>query len=116
MLDIMRSVNGDYAPATESFGVRLETFFMGLCIAIGDIECRPFSTAKIAAYLGMPRTTVIRRLRELKSWGLIDRQGRHYYLREKTLNSLIGMQGYQRIRQVLYKAAAELSILDTLPD
>jgi biotin operon repressor len=116
MIDIMRTVQGAYAPADEPFGVRMETFFIGLCIAIGDIEGRPFSTAKIAVYLGIPRTTVIRRLRELKSWGLIDRQGRYYYLHEKTLNSLIDMQGYQRIRQVLYKVTAELTILDTLPD
>ena len=116
MIDIMRTVHGAYAPAHEHFGTRLETFFVGLCVAVGDIDGKPFSVAKIAAYMRVPRTTVIRRLNRLQSWGLVDRQGRQYYMREKTLNSLIGMQGYQRIRQVLYKAAAELSILDTLPD
>jgi hypothetical protein len=32
----------------------------------------------------VPRTTVIRRLDLLQSWGLIDRRGCHYYLHEKT--------------------------------
>ena len=62
MIDLMRTVHGTYAPASEPFGTRLETFFIGLCVAIGDMEGKPFSVAKIAAYMRVPRTTVIRRL------------------------------------------------------
>jgi DNA-binding IclR family transcriptional regulator len=64
----------------------------------------------------VPRTTVIRRLDQLKSWGLIDRQGHQYYLHEKTLNSLIGMRSYQQVRRILSEATEKLSALDTLPD
>jgi hypothetical protein len=116
MIDIMRTVHGAYAPVTEPFGARLETFFIGLCVAVGDIDGKPFSVAKIAAYMRVPRTTVIRRLDRLQSWGLIDRRGRHYYLHEKTLNSLIGMHSYQQVRGILAKAADQLTVLDTLPD
>ena len=116
MIDIMRTVHGAYAPMTEPFGTRLETFFVGLCVAVGDIDGKPFSVAKIAAYMRVPRTTVIRRLDQLQRWGLINRRGRHYYLHEKTLNSLIGMRSYQQVRHILSKAAEELSVLDTLPD
>lgn len=116
MIDIMRSVHGAYAPATEPFGGRLETFFIGLCVALGEIEQKPFSVTKIAAYMRMPRTTVIRRLDRLQSWGLIHRQGRRYYLEQTALNSLMGMRSYQQIRRLLDKAAKDLSILDTLPD
>ena len=116
MIDIMRTVHGAYAPASEPFGARLETFFIGLCIAVGDLDGKPFSVAKIASYMRVPRTTVIRRLARLQSWGLIERQGREYYLREKTLNSLIGMRSYQQVRRVLNRATAELTNLDTLPD
>jgi biotin operon repressor len=96
--------------------MRLETFFVGLCVAIGDIEGKPFSVAKIAAYMRVPRTTVIRRLDRLQSWGLIDRRGRHYYMHEKKLNPLIGMRSYQQVRRFLSKATEELSVLDTLAD
>jgi biotin operon repressor len=105
-----------YAPVTEPFGTRLETLFVGLCVAIGDIDGKPFSVAKIAAYMRVPRTTVIRRLDRLQSWGLIDRRGRHYYMHEKMLNSLIGMRSYQQVRRILSEATEELSVLDTLPD
>ena len=114
LIDMMRTV--PYAPDSEPFGMRLETFFVGLCVAIGDIEGKPFSVAKIAAYMRVPRTTVIRRLDRLQSWGLIDRRGRHYYMQEKMLNSLIGMRSYEQVRRILSKATQELTVLDSLPD
>jgi hypothetical protein len=116
MIDLMRTVHGAYAPVTEPFGARLETFFIGLCVAIGDIDGKPFSVAKIAAYMRVPRTTVIRRLTRLQNWGLIDRRGRYYHLHEKALNSLIGMRSYQQVRRILSEATEELSGLDALPD
>jgi len=116
MIDIMRTVHRAYAPVTEPFGTRLEIFFIGLCVAVGDIDGKPFTIAKIAAYMRVPRTTVIRRLDQLQRWGLIDRQGRRYYLHEKMLNSLIGMRSYQQVRRILSEATKELSVLDTLPD
>lgn len=116
MIDIMRSLHGTYAPASEPFGSRLETFFIGMCVALGQFEERPFSVAKIAAYMSVPRTTVIRRLDQLQSWGLIYREGRQYYMEGQALNSLFGMRSYRQIRRLLEKAAAELTVLDTLPD
>ena len=83
---------------------------------MGDIDGKPFSVAKIAAYMRVPRTTVMRRLARLERWGLIDRQNRRYYIHEKTLNSLIGMRSYEQNRRILSKAIQELTILDTLPD
>jgi DNA-binding IclR family transcriptional regulator len=94
----------------------LETFFIGLCVALGQFEEKPFSVAKIAAYMSVPRTTVIRRLDQLQSWGLIYRQGRRYYMDERALNSLLGIRSYRQIRRLLDRAADELSLLDTLPD
>ena len=116
MIDLMRTVHGAYAPVTEPFGARLETFFIGLCVTIGDMDGKPFSVAKIASYMRVPRTTVIRRLNQLQRWGLIDRQDRRYYIHEKTLNSLMGMRSYQQVRGILNRATAELILLDTLPD
>jgi len=70
----------------------------------------------MAAYMHLPRTTVIRRLDQLQRRSLIDRQGRRYYIHEKTLNSLIGMRSYRQVRRFLSEATQELTILDTLPD
>jgi DNA-binding IclR family transcriptional regulator len=116
MIDMMRTVHGAYAPASKPFGTRLETFYIALCVALGDIDGKPFSVAKIAAYMRVPRTTVIRRLDQLRRWGLIDRQGRRYYLHDNALNSFLGMRSYQTSRRLLSRATEELAILDALPD
>ena len=116
MIDLMRGVHTAYAPANEPFGTRLETFFIGLCVALGHMDGKPFSVAKIAAYMRVPRSTVIRRLDRLQRWGLIYRQGRRYYLHDKALNSFIGVRSYQASRRLLRRATEELTILDTLPD
>jgi len=112
----MRSLHGAYAPHTEPFGTRLETFFVGVCVALGQLDGRPFSVAKIAGYMRVPRTIVMRRLKRLESWGLIYRAGRHYYVQEAALNSLMGLRSYQQIRRILNKSADELTVLDALPD
>jgi hypothetical protein len=116
MFDIMRNLHGAYAPAGEPFGSRLETFFVGLCVALGQMDGKPFSVAKIAAYMRVPRATVTRRLGRLQSWGLIYKQGHHYYIHDRALNSLIGMRSYQQIRGILGKANAELARLDARPE
>jgi hypothetical protein len=116
MIDVMRSVHTAYAPPKESFGNRLETAFVGLCVVLGEIEGKPFSIAKLATYMRMPRTKVMTRLRRLESWGLVTKQGHRYYVEEKALNSLIGMRSYHQMRRILRTATDELAALDTLPD
>ena len=116
MIDLMRGVHTVYAPASEPFGTRLETFFIALCVALGHMDGKPFSVAKIAAYMRVPRSTVIRRLDRLQRWGLIYRQGRRYYLHDNALNSFLGMRSYQTSRRLLSRATEELTILDALPD
>ncbi|MHC2337008.1 hypothetical protein [Bradyrhizobium sp. USDA 4454] len=116
MIEIMRNLHGAYAPKSEPFGSRLETFFIGLCVALGQFDQRPFSVAKIAAFMNVPRTTVMRRLEQLQGWGLIQRQGTKYYMDEQAFNSLLALKNYQLIRGLLEKAREELTVLDTLPD
>jgi hypothetical protein len=91
MIDIMRTLHGAYAPESEPFGSRLEIFFIGLCVALGQLEDKPFSVTKIAAYMRVPRTTVLHRLGRLQNWGLVHRLDRRYYIDERALNSLLGM-------------------------
>ena len=116
MIDMMRTVHGAYAPDAERFGTRLETFFIGLCVALGDMEGKSLSAAKIAVYMSVPRTTVIRRLNQLQKWGLIEHRRHRYYIREKTLNSFVGMRSYQQVRRILGEATEELTVLDSLPN
>ena len=116
LVDIMRTLRGQYMPVNEPFGTRIETQFVGLCVAIGDIEGKPFSVAKIAAYMGMSRSTVIRRLERLESWGVIERQSRRYFIRPEKANGIMGMRAYKQNRHLITEAIDKLSVLDTLPE
>jgi hypothetical protein len=116
VIDILRTIHSGYAPKSEPFGSRLEGLLICLCIAIGDLDGRPFSCSKIAHYMQMPRTTVLRKLERLRKLGAIQRRGHHYYIRRETLNSPLGLRSYQTNRRLLSKAMSELSVLDTLPD
>ena len=116
MIDSMRALHGAYAPTDEPFGTRLETFFVGFCVLLGDIEGKPFSATKIAAYLHMPRTTVLRRLKRLESWDIVYRQGNLYHIRETSLNSLMGMRSYLLLRRMFCKVGEELNALDGFAD
>jgi len=49
LVDIMRTLRAHYMPVNEPFGTRIETAFVGLCVAIGHLEGKPFSVAKVAA-------------------------------------------------------------------
>jgi len=84
------------APTTEPLGDRLETFFIGLCVAVGQFDGRPFSAARIVANMRVPRTAVVRSPSRLEDWGLIYRQGHHFYCAK--IRSVNGMQSYQQVR------------------
>ena len=116
LVDIMRTLRAHYIPASEPFGTRIETGYIGLCVSIGHCEGKPFSVAKIAAYMGMPRSTVIRRLQQLENWGVIERQGRRYFIRPEKVNGIMGMRAYKQNRHLITEAIDKLSVLDTLPE
>lgn len=113
VMGIMRTWHEHYLPRGEPFGRRLESMFIAMSIGIGHIENKPFSVAKIAAYMNMPRTTVIQRLSVLQKWGLIHRRGLQYYADPDILNSIMGLKCYRQVRRHLQNASRELSKLDT---
>jgi predicted RNA-binding Zn-ribbon protein involved in translation (DUF1610 family) len=80
LIDILRITHEAYAPAKEPFGSRIETFYIGFCVAIGHADGRPFSISKIASYMCIPRTTVMRRLKRLQEWKLIEKRGHQYLM------------------------------------
>jgi len=116
LVDIMRTLRAHYMPVNEPFGARIETQFVGLCVAIGDIEGKPLSVAKIAAYMGMSRSTVIRRLEQLENWGVIERQARRYFIRPEKVNGIIGMRAYKQNRHLISEAVDKLNLLDNLTE
>ena len=56
---------------------------IGSAIMVGHAENRPMNATKIANYVGLPRSTVIRKLNEFLRVGAVARQGNVYLLSEE---------------------------------
>jgi hypothetical protein len=88
---LARALHGNIFPANEgNFGRDIEAVLVALAVSIGHTEHRPMTSTKIAHYIGMPRTTVLRKLVELKNRGVIVREGNHFCLSQKRLQQVDG--------------------------
>ena len=56
-------------------------------VVIGHLSGRPMTTRRIARFIGMPRTTVLRRLQLLLRLDYVRREGRAYLLSERYLRA-----------------------------
>ncbi|MET4238559.1 hypothetical protein [Bradyrhizobium sp. RT10b] len=54
--------------------------FVSFCVFIGHAEGRPMNATKIALYLNMPRTTVLRKLKELLAAKIVVQRGNFYLM------------------------------------
>jgi hypothetical protein len=61
------------------------TLLVCTVVALSHIEGRPIGAAKVAQVLDVPRSTVIRKLKELTGRGDIERVGTRYVLNEDRL-------------------------------
>src|SRR5262249_24962839 len=112
-VDVAREAHLEYMPKL-AFGSRLETLLLVVSLAIGHLDAKPFSAAKLAAYLDCPRTSVIRRLDVHSRMEIIVRRGTRYYLNEPRVNSDSAINSYDKVRRIVLKAAGKLSETDTL--
>jgi predicted transcriptional regulator len=55
---------------------------IGAAIMVGHAENKPMNATKIAHYVGLPRSTIVRKLKEFLDSGVITREGNAYLLSE----------------------------------
>ena len=56
---------------------------IGSAVIVGHAENRPMNATKISHYVGLPRSTVIRKLNEFSRTGVVARHGNVYLLSEE---------------------------------
>jgi predicted transcriptional regulator len=56
---------------------------IGCAIIVGHAENRPMNATKISHFVGLPRSTVIRKLNEFSRIGMVARHGKVYLLSEE---------------------------------
>lgn len=68
VIDALRGYSVIYF-GTPKFGLHLDEILMGFCVIIGQTECRTMSATDIAGYTGIPRATVVRKMKKLVAIG-----------------------------------------------
>ena len=71
VLDILRAYCRAHL-GTDRFGEYAQEVLIGCAVIIGQSEGRPMSASDISDYLGIPRTTVTRKLRSLSRAGAVS--------------------------------------------
>ncbi len=111
LVDCMRVIHADaYAP--KHIGASLEEMFISFAVHIGTAEGRPMSATKIAGFLGVPRTNVLRALVALKEKDIVYSVGNVYLTNVDTLTQRITPSVMKKQMRTVARAYAELSKLE----
>lgn len=113
MIDIVRAYYQAHFK-TEKFGANIEIGFILFAITIGQAEGQLMSATDISNYLGMPRPTVTRKLKQLgrvRSLRTVRNGKRVCYWIENP-NSPESMKAVDKIVRIIKRAGRQLSKLD----
>ena len=95
------------------FGSRSDDVLLCAAILIGQADRRPMTAAKLADACGIPRPTVVRKLRELEEAGVVIMQDSQATLALDRVNDPEMIAAVEAITAGIIRAAAELSKMDS---
>lgn len=112
MLKLVQVVAFSYV-GSALFGSEAGDVLLLVAIFVGQAERRPMTAAKLAEYVGIPRPTVVRRLRALQEAGLIHLDASGAATCDiARLNTAAMDDATQQAIRAVHNAAAELSKMD----
>jgi DNA-binding MarR family transcriptional regulator len=112
VLKLLRISHAAYLPG-HHFAADIDQLILLIGIFIGQVEGRPFTAAKLAIFLDIPRTTLLRRLAGMEKEGIIAREDHRYHMASSKLADQV-TSCRQQIRTI-QNAALELSKMDNKP-
>ena len=111
LVDCMHVIHADaYAP--KHIGAAFEEMFVSFAIHIGTAEDRPMSATKVAGFLGIPRTNVLRALAQLRKKDIIYSVGNVYLTNVDRLTKRITPTLIRKQMKTIAQAQAELAKLE----
>lgn len=112
VMEMVRVVAIEYI-GTELYGSASADVLLLVAAYIGQAERRPMTANKLASFVGMPRATVVRKLREMQTAGLIEVSGDGTAtLPIDKLNEARMVAGIEAAARSIHRSATELSKLD----
>jgi hypothetical protein len=113
MLSCLRAVA--MARFKGELGPHMMTILLTMAVFIGQHEGRPFTAAKLAQYVRIPRPTVTRRLEQMAKAGIVERRGTHYFVRDIYLDGPEAVGVVRELTQIIISACNQLPKMDTNP-
>lgn len=88
-IELTRHLHKAVAPEVQyQFGSRTSLLLVWVAVYLGTAEGKLMTASKLATFVGMPRTTVIRRLARLRRAGAIEKVGGKYRTLTKRMDGL----------------------------
>lgn len=112
ILELMRGFAESYLKI-ENFGANADLVVLFAAILIGQIERKPMTASKLAIYAGIPRPSVVRKLRQLEVRGAIKKTGRAAFIPAELVNAVRPRIEQSPLSNILQFACAELSRMDS---
>jgi hypothetical protein len=112
VLDLHRNFAAHYL-GSAGYGSVADDSLLLCAIFVGHYEKRPMTAAKLAGFVGLPRTTVGRKLKRLVACGLVEMVDNVACLAVGPLNAEPVLKAFHTNKRVVLAAAAELSKMDT---
>lgn len=114
-LEITREFVGLYL-SEKYFGMYAPELIVITGILIGQTENRPMSVTKLAEYVGIPRPTVYRKLRQLELRGIVTVEGDGHLatVRYDIIKSPERLKALFKMNKLVHDATIKLSKLDGL--
>ena len=112
LVRLTESYRDDYLPGSSTWDTFGLVFICQRMLAMHAVG-RDASASALARSTRIPRTTVLRKLAQLKTVGPIDQNGPRYQMSSAYLNRPCALQGFKRRVAILRKTAEKLSNLDS---
>jgi len=109
---LTESYRDDYLPGNSTLDIFALVLICQKMLAMHAVG-REASASALARSTRIPRTTVLRKLAQLKKIGAIEQHGPRYLMSTAYLNRPAALQGFKRRVAILRKTAKKLSNLDT---
>ena len=100
---------------TDRYGSVCDLVLLSAAIYVGQEDGRPMTAAKLAGAVGMPRATVVRKLRQMELSGLVVMDGRVATLSDEWVMNPKGAAAIRKVVGNIRTAADALSKMDTEP-
>jgi hypothetical protein len=114
VIDVMRMLTSTYFEV-ESFGSSVDEILLVIAVFIGQAEGRPLNAYKLSSFVGIPRATVIRKMKRMQKHRYVEQdESGKYLLPIAALNSRNVINTLAAVVRRIVDTGHQLSKMDSV--